>query len=308
MKRYRTWRNLVLLLGSAGMLAATPAAAGAATPSITRSIHCKSAAPASASLARHMAAKIRRSLLGSQSNVGLNLTDSKTGVTCWYHSAMHFYAASVVKVTILAALLRKAKEQHRHLTSTEANEARLMITRSDNDAATFLWNDVGYHFMQHFLNLAGMRQTELNHAWGLTLITAHDEMLLLGLLSAPNTVLDKSSRGYELKLMAQVISSQRWGVPAGAPDSVTVHVKNGWLPYPGSIWEINSIGTFTEKRRTYLIVMLTYGNPSMAYGIDTIENAATVIHALLNPGEKASVPRSTPSPSWGIPDETIPKR
>jgi hypothetical protein len=46
----------------------------------------------------------------------------------------------------------------------------------------------------------------------------------------------------------------------------------------------------------------------MAYGITTIENAAVVIHQLLNPGTQASVPRSTPSSSWGTPDETIPRR
>jgi len=312
MKRNWKWhhRRLVLLLGSAVVLAATPAAEAlaAATPGNSASVKCTSAKPAYASLASQMATKITQSLSTSQSIVGLSLSDDKTGVLCWYHSARHFYAASVVKVTILGALLRKAEEQHRYLTQTEANEARLMITQSDNHAATALWNDVGYDFMQHFLNLAGMRQTKLDHAWGLTLITAHDERLLLKLLSYKNDVLDDPSRSYALNLMAHVISSQRWGVPAGAPASVTVHVKNGWLPYPGTIWEINSIGTFTAPRRTYMIAMLTYNNPTMAYGVATIENAATVVHRLLNPGERASVPRSTPNSSWGRPDETIPGR
>ncbi len=108
--------------------------------------------------------------------------------------------------------------------------------------------------------------------------------------------------------MANVIASQRWGVPAGAPNTVMVHVKNGWLPYPGNDWVINSVGIFTTKHRTYTIAMLTYGNPSMAYGIDTIESAAEVIHTLLNPGNVARVPRSTPNSSWGVPDETVPRR
>ena len=66
--------------------------------------------------------------------------------------------------------------------------------------------------------------------WGLTQVTAHDEMLLLELLTRPNSVLTAASRAYQLGLMARVISSQRWGTPAGAPGGVTVHVKNGWLP------------------------------------------------------------------------------
>src|SRR5258708_21655843 len=264
----RLWsRGLVVLLSAATTLIAVPSgrAITVARPP-SSGVQCVSRSSEYAPLAKQMAAKITQSLLSSQSAVGLNLTDSKTGVTCWYHSTRHFYAASVVKVTILGALVRKAQEQHRYLSSTEANDARLMITRSDNASATALWNDVGYHFMQHFLNLAGMRQTLLSHAWGLTLITAHDEMLLLGLLSAKNTVLENPSRSYALNLMASVIASQRWGVPAGAPASVTVHVKNGRLPYPGSIWEINSIGTFTTPRPSYMLVVGTYRNPSMAHG------------------------------------------
>ena len=310
MRLNRSWRGLVALLGSAVMLAAIPAAeAATAAPSTgSTSVSCASATPANASLAKHLAAKISQSLSSRQSTVGLSLVDNKTRISCWYNSTRHFYAASVVKVTILGALLRLAEEQHRYLTSTEAHEARLMITQSDNDAATALWNELGLRFMQHFLNLAGMRQTKLNQAWGLTLITAHDERLLLKLLTVPNGVLDKPSRSYALGLMADVIASQRWGVPAGAPASVTVHVKNGWLPYPGTVWEINSIGAFTATHRTYIIVMLTYGNPTMAYGVTTIEGAAEVIHALLNPGMAAAVPPSRPAPGWGIPDEHIARR
>lgn len=258
-----------------------------------------------------MATAIAKRLQGRGSAIGLNLTDMtdyKTGVTCWYQSTRHFYAASVIKVTILGALLRKAQEQNRQLTASEKHRAWLMITQSDNNAANALWADVGSKSMQRFLDLAGMRQTQLDPHWGLTRITAHDELTLLTLITGPNNVLNQPSRMYARSLMAHVTPSQRWGIPAGAPVSMTVHVKNGWLPYPGSNWEINSIGTFTSKHRAYLIVMLTYGNPSMAYGIDTIQDAAQVIHALLNPGRHATVPPSAPNPTWGIPDEPLPRR
>ena len=43
------------------------------------------------------------------------------------------------------------------------------------------------------------------------------------------------------------MAGQRWGVPAGAPGKVTVHVKNGWLPYPVH-WHINSIGRLHRAR------------------------------------------------------------
>ena len=74
--------------------------------------------------------------------------------------------------------------------------------------------------LQHFLNLAGMGETELGQdgEWGLTQVTAHDEMLLLKLLTASNSVLDAGSRGYELYLMAHVTGWAAWASrPARRP-------------------------------------------------------------------------------------------
>ena len=53
-------------------------------------------------------------------------------------------------------------------------------------------------------------------------------------------MLSTASRDYALNLMAHVISSQRWGVPAGAPSSLTVHVKNGWLPLATHGWHVTA--------------------------------------------------------------------
>ena len=255
---------------------------GAADPTASTGASCTTPNHAYASLATRMARDIDSRLTGRESTVGLEVRDSKTGIVCYYHADSHFIAASAIKVTILSALLLKAQEEHRGLTSYEKNQAWLMITQSDNDAATVLWNEVGISGMQHFLNLAKMTQTKLSYSWGLTQLTAHDETLLLTMLTAVNPVLDQSSRVYARYLMAHVIASQRWGVPAGAPDDVIVHVKNGWLPYPGSIWEINSIGMFTNKHRAYTMAVLTYNNPSMDYGIDTIERVAEIMHHDLN--------------------------
>jgi hypothetical protein len=155
-----------------------------------------------------------------------------------------------------------------------------------------------------------MRHTVLGPGgvWGLTQITAPDEILLLRLLLKPNAVLSPNSRSYALQLMAQVIPSQRWGVPAGAPTSLTVHIKNGWLPRATHGWRIHSIGCFTGHGGGYSIVVLTQDNPSMPYGITTVQAIARVINRDLNSGATARVPASRPYPSWGTPDERIPAR
>jgi beta-lactamase class A len=255
-----------------------------------------------------MARDIQAARHGRLSTVALWFYAPEDGLTCSLSGSTHFDSASTVKATILGALLRKAMDQHRYLTSTEDAEAQAMITQSDNNAASALWYELGHAYLQHFLNLAGMKQTYLGPGgyWGLTQVTAHDETLLLQQLVTPNKVVDTPSRAYALDLMAQVVSYERWGVPAGAPRGITVHVKNGWLPRATHGWRIHSIGAFSWRGGWYTIVVLTQDNPTMDYGIATIEGIARVIHRDLNPTAPSAVPLSAPNQSSGTPDENLP--
>ena len=260
-------------------------------------------------IAARMSRGIQAVLRRRESVVAIRAQDPHLGIGCWYRADRHFDSASAVKATILGALLRKAQAEHRALTGRERRLAWQMITESDNDAATALWNDVGRYRLGRFLQLTGMRHTILGPTgyWGLTRITAHDEVVLLRHLLQPNPVLTKAARRYELHLMAHVIPAQRWGVPAGVPDDFTVHVKNGWAPLapiPG--WFVNSIGCFTHGDRNYSVVVLTQGNPTMQYGVATVEDVAEVINRGLNPSARQFIPRSRPFPSWGRPDEPSP--
>ena len=293
------------LLGSASVPFLVPSASAAATAAVPPGACRSSSHPA---LAARLARDIRAAGRGRVSIVSVRVDDAGRRLGCWFHGARHFDSASVVKVTILGALLRKALDRHRYLTSTEAAEAYAMITVSDNNAASALWAELGHRYLQHFLNLAKMKETVLGPGgyWGLTQITAHDEVLLLRLLLRKNRVLDTASRRYALSLMAQVIPSERWGVPAGAPTRLTVHVKNGWLPRATHGWRIHSIGCFTGRGGGYSIVVLTENNPTMAYGVRTIEAIARVIHRDLNAGATSVIAPSRAAPSWGTPDEHIP--
>jgi hypothetical protein len=289
--------------------AASVASASTTTARATPKAQCVTTNPKYSRLAVQMAHAIDNKLVGRTSTVGLEMSDTRTSLTCTYHAKMHFYAASAIKATILASLLRKAQEEHRSLTSSEKSLAWLMITESDNSAAQSLWEDVGISWVQHFLGLAKMKETQLNDAWGLSLLTAHDEVLLLKVLSTDNHILTAASRRYERFLMAHVTSSQRWGTPFGAPKTVVVHVKNGWLPYPGANWEINSLGIFTAVKghRVYVMAVLTHDNPSELYGIDTIEDAAEAMHRHLNPGTRAALEELEymQTRDWGMPDQPL---
>ena len=317
MRRWQWWHRAATATLTGTALAVTAFGAGALTAAPAASAAtqvCKSASDPT--LAATMSSGIMAALKGRASRVGIHVDDPSLNLTCSLNSAKHFYSASTVKAIILAALLRKANDHHRGLTSKEQSEAWSMITVSDNNAATFLWNDVGMSALQHFLNLAGMSHTILgkNGYWGLTQETAYAESLLLQLLVTPNPVLTTSDRDYELHLMANVTSSQRWGTPAGVSSRYTVHVKNGWLPLSGYGWIINSLGAFTQSGPDYTMDVLTDHNATMAYGITTIEDIAVAVNHDLNKASGSTstsapmltVPRSTPSASWGKPDEYIP--
>jgi beta-lactamase class A len=265
--------------------AASATSTSSATPSSATQTAAAQSSAASTGIctsARHpkLAARISRgitaALRGRDSVVGVDMADVSLGLTCQYHQNWHFDAASVIKATIISALLRKVGGVS-HLTAHQQGLAWQMITESNDNAATALWNDVGMRSMQSFLNAAKMTHTELNAAWGLTELTAADEVTLLKLLGNPGPVLSNASRRYVLWLMGHVTSSQRWGVPAGAASDVSVHVKNGWLPYP-TLWHINSIGEFNTHGFNYQIAVLTEDNASMGYGIDTIQGVARVIN------------------------------
>ena len=295
---------LPALLFAAGTARAA-AGPGVGPMAVSRPVCASSSHPA-------LAARISRAIQTARrhrvSFVAVEVDDPGAGLLCRLHGTSHFDSASVVKVTILAALLREAQAEHRSLTRTERALARAMITRSDNDAASALWADTGRSWLRRFLARARMTHTFLDPggAWGLTRITADDETRLLWLLLKANRVLNTSSRHYELALMADVTPSQRWGVPAGAPRRLVVHVKNGWLPLAPFGWRINSIGGFTGHGQKYSIVALTQDNPTMDYGVNTVEAIARTVNRALNPGAIARVRPAAISPAQETPDEPIP--
>ncbi|MFD6167437.1 serine hydrolase [Streptomyces coeruleorubidus] len=251
--------------------AATPASA--ATPAVT----CTSA---KAGLAAKLKKDITATLATRKGTVAVGLYDRSTNTNCTLRASTAYDSASVVKVTVLATLLWDAKKTNRYLTDRETTLAKAMITKSDNAATSTLWKQLGMTKIKGFLTAAGMTQTKpgANGYWGLTQITVTDEQKLLKLITAKNAVLSDNSRAYILKLMGQVVSSQRWGTPYGVPSGVTVAVKNGWLQRATNGWRVHSVGAFKGGGHDYMITVLTHGNSTMNYGIATIQAVAKVIH------------------------------
>lgn len=273
-----------------------PAAAAAPTPQVT----CTSK---QAGLAEKLQKDITAALAKRKGTVAVGLYDRVTGTTCTLRGDTAFDSASVVKVTVLAALLYEAKKKNRYLTDRETKLATAMITKSDNDSTSTLWRQLGLTKIKAFLTAAKMTQTKpgANNYWGLTQITVRDEQRLLALLTAKNSVLSDNARAYVLKLMNKVVAGQRWGTPAGAPSTVKVHVKNGWLSRATHGWRVHSVGTFVGGGRDYTITVLTHGNPDMQYGVNTIQGVAKAIHKDLVPVAKNA--SGTPSVERYVPTD-----
>ncbi|MEW2245853.1 MULTISPECIES: serine hydrolase [unclassified Streptomyces] len=274
------------------VVAATPAAA--ATPTVS----CTSA---KAGLAAKLKKDITGALAGRKGTVAIGLYDRSTNTTCTLRATSSFDSASTVKVTVLATLLWDAKKHNRYLTDREVSLTRAMITKSDNNATSALWKQLGMSKIKGFLAAAGMTRTTPGSGgyWGLTQINVNDEQKLLKLVTARNSVLSDNSRAYILKLMGQVVSSQRWGTPAGAPSKVAVHVKNGWLQRATHGWRVHSLGTFNGAGHDYTITVLTQDNSTMSYGVTTIQNVAKAIHKDLVPAATARyTPTSRPSEAF----------
>jgi hypothetical protein len=198
--------------------------------------------------------------------------------------------ASVVKLDVLETLLAERGRSGTGLSANDRTLAAQMIEDSDNDAATSLWDQVGgASGIRSFNASAGLADTAPSSCvncpgfpwpgWGLSTTIPGDQLTLLRALVEPNSLLTSAERGYALSLMENVTPDQRWGVSGGVPPQATVALKNGWLPLDSADndWQINSVGWISGSGRDYLIAVLSTGNPTEPYGIDTVDQLAAMV-------------------------------
>ena len=216
--------------------------------------------------------------------------DLRTGQTWQLGRGQPQDEASVVKLDVLETLLAERGRTGTELSASDRSLAEAMIEDSDNDAATSLWDEVGAASgIRSFNTSAGLADTVPSSCvscpgfpwpgWGLSTTVPGDQLTLLRRLVEPNSLLSSSERTYALSLMENVAPDQRWGVSGGVPAQATVALKNGWLPLnsANTDWQINSEGWISGGGRDYLIAVLSTGNPSEQYGIDTIDQLAAMV-------------------------------
>ena len=188
--------------------------------------------------------------------------------------------ASVIKVPVMVCVMATAEQQGRLVSEWELSLMWPMITQSNNDATDALWSDLGggpgVAACLDRLGVAGI--TPYNGPyWGTSTASARGMATLLARL-AYGDIVNAEHRAAALEMLVSVISSQRWGVPAGADSSgeEIVGVKDGWYPDEDG-WRVNSIGFISPLapgETPYAIAVMTNLQTTQEYGIVTIEGLA----------------------------------
>lgn len=178
-------------------------------------------------------------------------------------------SASVVKVMFMVALLRERGVRHDALTDGERALLEPMIRRSDNQAATAIYNRVGESALYRLAKDAGLDHFSTQPTWGLTTITAGSQARFFSRL---RTYIPKRHRAYAMRLLTQIVPSQRWGIPPVAPRGWRLHFKGGWSGAPS--WRVNQVMLLRNSPRRFSVAVLTREQPSMTYGTESIEGVA----------------------------------
>ena len=175
--------------------------------------------------------------------------------------------ASVLKAMLMTAYLRRAHD--RALNGGDRALLRPMIRRSDNVTATRIRDIVGNGALVRLARRAGMTRFEVNPVWGLSLTTARDQSLFFLRLEE---LLPERHRAYALRLLKDIVPSQRWGMGQAIPEGWTLHFKGGWGSGTGAV--DHQIGLLRRREDRVSIAVMTVGNPSHAYGKATLEGVS----------------------------------
>ncbi len=216
-----------------------------------------------------------------QGLVGVAVYRLDTGALYSFQGTRAFPMYSTAKVPIMLTILDRAVRENRRVAKWERDLITAMIQTSDNKAASALLADVGgATAVNAYLRQIGIANTTFNgYAWGASTTTAQDMVSLMAKV-ANCAILVPRLCNYALAIMQGVVRSQKWGVTAGVPDASAVALKNGWYPQRNG-WAVNSVGLVLSGGKPYAIAVYTNPNPSMAYGVETIEQISAEVYAAI---------------------------
>ncbi len=185
------------------------------------------------------------------------------------HMHWTFVSASVVKAMLLVAYLRRLDAMGQHNVDSFSNSFLYpMINVSDNSAATQTWSIVGDSGLYSVAHAAGMTDFSIVGIWANAQISAADQAEFFFEM---DSLIPREFVGYARYLLSTIAGYESWGIPAVARGrGYTVFFKGGWRG-TGLGQLVHQVARLEGHRRTFSIAVMTDGDPSMGYGIDTIQ-------------------------------------
>jgi hypothetical protein len=262
--------SALLAVLAASLCAGAAGAASAVAPAVARS-HTPRHAPAYPSPAAISAAV--RYLDERAGRTSLAVVDSR-GRLNGVRLREHFQSASVVKVMFLTAFLQLLHAVHRPISAFDDALLQPMIHVSDNEAASAVLARVGLGAIARVAREARMQDyAPAIGWWAFTQTSAADQARFF---SALQRLIPHRFWPYARGLLAGIEPSQSWGIPQVARPRWQVFFKTGALPSQGLF---NETARLERAGVTFTISIFTTGDPSMAYGEETIRGVASALLA-----------------------------
>lgn len=198
--------------------------------------------------------------------VGFAVIDER-GRLRGYRVAMTAPSASVVKVMLLVAYLRKRDGER--LSRSERALLGPMIRRSDNYAATAIRDLLGRGRIERLARVARMRDFGYHPIWGMCRISPRDQARFMYRLGS---YVPGEHRAYARHLLSHVVDWQRWGIARVAPRGWRLFFKGGWGSGTGLV--DHQVALLTRERRRVALAILTQSDPDHGYGKRTLRGVA----------------------------------
>jgi hypothetical protein len=202
-------------------------------------------------------------------HVSFAVVDTAGALSC-YRCRVSYHSASVVKAMLLVAYLNRLVGEHQELTADHEAYLDSMIRVSDNDAATAIYAHVGDRRLYTLADQAHMTDFHISGRWGSARITAADQA---GFFARMQELTPSQYQGYTRTLLSSIVPRESWGIPeVSRPEWLTMF-KGGWLTSRrGSL--VHQVARLEKGQLSLAIAVLTDGNPSDAYGRETITGVA----------------------------------
>jgi Beta-lactamase enzyme family len=199
-----------------------------------------------------------------------------------------FVSASVVKAMLLAAELERLRAEDAPLDDTTRSLLTAMITYSDNAAADSIYYRVGDPGLFAVAKRAGMRDFTVSGYWANAQISARD---MAAFMERLDRILVGPYADVGAGLLAAIVPEQSWGIPEATPEGWRARFKGGWrtTELGALVHQVARLEPATPSAGPggvpdeLALAVLTDGQPSQDYGIETVRGIAERLLAPVKP-------------------------